>query len=65
VNLLAANHGLAACPLSRTPIVLGGLQTYVKIGHGRDYAEVSPISGHYHGTRERRMIVEVKIKPVI
>jgi transglutaminase-like putative cysteine protease len=40
-------------------------ETYVKIGHGRDYGDVSPISGHYHGTRERRMIVEVKIKPVI
>jgi transglutaminase-like putative cysteine protease len=40
-------------------------ETYVKIGHGRDYADVSPISGHYHGTRERRMIVEVKITPTI
>ena len=40
-------------------------ETYVKIGYGQDYADVSPISGHYHGTRERRMIVEVKIKPVI
>jgi hypothetical protein len=26
---------------------------------------VSPVSGHYHGTRERRMIVDVKIKPVV
>jgi transglutaminase-like putative cysteine protease len=40
-------------------------ESYVKIGHGRDYADVSPVSGHYHGTRERRMVVEVKIKPVI
>jgi len=35
---------------------------YVKIGHGRDYADVAPISGNYHGTLERTMEVEVKIK---
>ena len=38
-------------------------ETYVKIGHGRDYADVPPISGNYHGTRERKMAVEVKITP--
>lgn len=36
-------------------------ETYVKIGHGRDYADVSPISGNYRGTLERTMDVEVKI----
>jgi len=36
-------------------------ETYVKIGHGRDYADVPPISGNYHGTRERKMTVDVKI----
>jgi len=36
-------------------------ETYVKIGHGRDYADVPPVSGHYHGTRERKMTVAVKI----
>jgi len=36
-------------------------ETYVKIGHGRDYADVSPISGNYRGTLERTMEVEVKI----
>jgi transglutaminase-like putative cysteine protease len=35
--------------------------TYVKIGHGRDYADVPPISGNYVGTRERKMTVTVKI----
>lgn len=40
-------------------------ETYVKIGHGRDYADVPPISGHYLGTRERKMTVVVKITPVI
>ena len=39
-------------------------QTYVKIGHGRDYADVAPVSGNYHGTLERRMVVELKITPV-
>ena len=40
-------------------------ETYVKIGHGRDYADVSPISGHYHGTRELKMTVAVNIIPLI
>ncbi len=39
-------------------------ETYVKIGHGRDYADVAPISGNYHGTLDRKMEVEVKITPV-
>ena len=39
-------------------------EMYVKIGHGRDYADVAPISGNYHGTLERTMEVEVKIKPL-
>jgi transglutaminase-like putative cysteine protease len=38
-------------------------ETYVKIGHGRDYSDVPPISGNYHGTRERKMTVTVKITP--
>jgi transglutaminase-like putative cysteine protease len=36
-------------------------ETYVKIGHGRDYADVPPVSGNYRGTLERTMEVEVKI----
>ncbi len=40
-------------------------ETYVKIGHGRDYADVPPISGQYHGTRERKMTVAVKITSLI
>jgi transglutaminase-like putative cysteine protease len=38
--------------------------TYIKIGNGRDYADVSPISGNYRGTRDRKMEVEVKITSV-
>jgi len=38
--------------------------TYVKIGHGRDYADVAPISGNYRGTRQRKMTVSVKITPL-
>ncbi|HTX21420.1 MAG TPA: transglutaminase family protein [Candidatus Aquilonibacter sp.] len=39
-------------------------ETYVKIGHGRDYGDVPPVSGNYRGTLERTMKVEVKISPV-
>ena len=39
-------------------------KTYVKIGHGRDYGDVPPVSGNYHGTLERTMAVEVKITPL-
>jgi transglutaminase-like putative cysteine protease len=37
--------------------------TYIKIGVGRDYADVPPVSGYYKGSLERRMEVEVKIEP--
>jgi transglutaminase-like putative cysteine protease len=40
-------------------------ETYVKIGHGRDYGDVPPISGSYRGTREHKMVVAVKITPAI
>lgn len=36
-------------------------ETYVKIGVGRDYADVPPVSGTYKGTTEHRMTVDVKI----
>jgi transglutaminase-like putative cysteine protease len=39
-------------------------ETYVKLGNGRDYADVPPITGNYRGTREHKMEVEVKIMPV-
>lgn len=35
--------------------------TYVKIGHGRDYADVPPVSGNYRGTLDRTMEVQVQI----
>lgn len=38
--------------------------TYVKIGVGRDYADVPPVAGNYRGTLNRQMEVEVKIAPV-
>ena len=38
--------------------------TYVKIGHGRDYADVPPVSGNYRGTLERTMEVQVQISAV-
>jgi len=39
-------------------------ETYIKIGHGRDYGDVPPIAGNYRGTLERTMTVDVKITPV-
>ncbi|HEY4416718.1 MAG TPA: transglutaminase family protein [Verrucomicrobiae bacterium] len=39
-------------------------ETYVKLGNGRDYADITPINGHYRGTLERKMTVEVKITPL-
>jgi transglutaminase-like putative cysteine protease len=37
-------------------------ETYVKIGVGRDYADVPPLTGTYKGTTERKMAVDVKIR---
>jgi len=34
---------------------------YVKIGAGRDYADVPPLKGTYRGTQERKMTVEVLV----
>lgn len=39
-------------------------ETYVKLGTGRDYGDVPPISGNYRGTLDRKMTVEVKITPL-
>jgi transglutaminase-like putative cysteine protease len=39
-------------------------ETYIKLGTGRDYADVPPVTGNYRGTLERKMEVEVKISPV-
>ena len=40
-------------------------ETYVKIGTGRDYGDVPPVTGNYRGTLERKMEVDVKITPVL
>jgi len=40
-------------------------ETYVKLGNGRDYADVPPITGNYRGTLEHKMTVEVRITPVL
>ena len=39
-------------------------ETYVKIAVGRDYADVPPITGTYKGTTDRRMKVEVSVRPL-
>ena len=38
--------------------------TYIKIGTGRDYADVPPVSGYYKGTLERKLEVDVQIEPI-
>lgn len=38
--------------------------TYIKLGIGRDYHDVSPVAGYYKGTLDRKMHVEVKIHQV-
>jgi transglutaminase-like putative cysteine protease len=39
-------------------------ETYVKIAVGRDYADVTPVRGHYKGTTTRTMGVEVIVTPL-
>jgi len=36
-------------------------EAYIKIGVGRDYADVAPVTGTYKGTTDRTLSVEVKI----
>ena len=40
-------------------------ETYIKIAVGRDYADVPPVSGHYKGTLERTMSVQVEVRPLV
>jgi transglutaminase-like putative cysteine protease len=37
-------------------------ETYIKIGVGRDYADVPPVTGYYKGSHERKLEVEVRIE---
>ena len=37
-------------------------ERYVKIAVGRDYADVPPTRGHYKGTTQRTMLVDVNVK---
>jgi transglutaminase-like putative cysteine protease len=39
-------------------------ERYVKVAVGRDYADVAPVLGHYRGTDERRLDVEVLVEQV-
>jgi len=38
--------------------------TYIKIATGRDYSDVPPVMGHYKGSLQRRMEVEVNIESI-
>ena len=37
-------------------------ERYVKVAVGRDYADVTPVKGHYRGTPDKRMRVEVSVR---
>jgi transglutaminase-like putative cysteine protease len=37
-------------------------ESYLKIAVGRDYADVAPVSGHYKGTQQRQMDVNLQIR---
>lgn len=39
-------------------------ERYIKLAVGRDYAEVPPVRGHYKGTTDRRMEVEVLVENI-
>jgi len=39
--------------------------TYIKISVGRDYADVTPVSGNYKGTTDRKLDVKVTIKQIV
>lgn len=38
-------------------------ERHVKIGVGRDYADIAPLKGHYRGTSAEKMKVEVSVAP--
>jgi transglutaminase-like putative cysteine protease len=38
--------------------------TYIKIGAGRDYGDVPPVTGSYRGTYEHKMEIELRIDPI-
>ena len=39
-------------------------RSYIKIAIGRDYADVPPVRGHYKGTTDRKMEVEVHVERI-
>jgi transglutaminase-like putative cysteine protease len=39
-------------------------ERYIKLAVGRDYADVPPVRGHYKGTTDRRMDVEVNVERI-
>jgi transglutaminase-like putative cysteine protease len=39
-------------------------ERYIKLAVGRDYADVAPIRGHYKGTTDRKMEVEVVVEQI-
>jgi len=39
-------------------------EMHVKVAHGRDYRDVPPVSGNYHGTDRRDLNVSVEVRKI-
>jgi transglutaminase-like putative cysteine protease len=58
VEVLVPGHGWWALdPTNASPVG----ELHVKIGHGRDYEDVMPLRGVYHGGAEHDLGVQVRI----
>ncbi|MNG36738.1 hypothetical protein D3C84_1238710 [compost metagenome] len=47
-------------PTNESPIG----ERYVKLGHGRDYKDIVPVKGIYHGTGKQSLQVTVDVRKV-
>lgn len=39
--------------------------TYIRLAIGRDYGDVAPVRGHYRGTQQRTLSVDVRVETVL
>lgn len=59
----AYTPGMGWCGFDPTNDALVG-ERYVKLGHGRDYKDIVPVKGVYHGTSVANLDVTVDVKKV-
>lgn len=61
VEVHAGDEGwIAFDPTNRCRVA----EMHVKVAHGRDYRDVPPVSGNYHGTDQRNLRVTVEVKKI-